>query len=143
MKIGDKIKVLSEKEGINMIITILGVLLLVVGIIMANIDSDLLGEFGFVGAIIGGFATFICIICILCVQTNKEVDYQNALYEKEVLEYRIENMESDITGNEMLYNDIVKFNNGLRSAKKWANNSWTNWFNNKDIATIDYVEYSK
>lgn len=126
-----------------MIITILGVLLLVVGISMANRDSDLLWGFGFVGAIIGGFATFICITCILCVQINKEVDYQNAIYEKEVLEYRIENMESDITGNEMLYNDIVEFNNGLRSAKKWANNSWTNWFYNKDIATIDYVEYSR
>jgi hypothetical protein len=49
-------------------------------------------------------------------------------------------MEENITGNEMLYNDIVAFNNELRNVKKWANNPWTNWFNNQDIASIDYIE---
>jgi hypothetical protein len=57
-----------------------------------------------------------------------------------MLEYRIEHIEENITGNEMLYNDIVEFNNELRSTKKWANNPWTNWFYNQDIATIDYIE---
>ena len=71
---------------------------------------------------------------------NRDIKYQNAVYEKEMLEYRIEHMEENITGNEMLYNDIVEFNNGLRSIKKWANNPFTNWFYNQDIATIDYVE---
>ena len=69
-----------------------------------------------------------------------DLNYQNTLHEKEMLEYRIEHMEENITGNEMLYNDIVEFNNSLRSVKKWANNPWTNWFYNQDIATIDYVE---
>jgi hypothetical protein len=49
-------------------------------------------------------------------------------------------MEENITGNEMLYNDIVEFNNKLRAEKKWAFNPWTDWFNNKDIASIDYIE---
>jgi hypothetical protein len=57
-----------------------------------------------------------------------------------MLEYRIEHMEENITGNEMLYNDIVEFNNTLRNEKKWALNPWTNWFNNQDIASIDYIE---
>ena len=60
-----------------------------------------------------------------------------------MLEYRIEHMEENITGNEMLYNDIVEFNNALRSEKKWANNPWTSWFNNQDIASLDYVEWDK
>ena len=49
-------------------------------------------------------------------------------------------MEENITGNEMLYNDIVEFNNELRSVKKWVSNPWTNWFNNQKVASIDYVE---
>lgn len=125
-----------------MIITILSVLLLIAGIILLAIShNDVLFGCGLVGAFIGGIMTLVCIVLLLGKQINKEIDYQNALYEKEVLEYRIENMDNDITGNEMLYNDIVEFNNELRSAKKWANNPFVNWFWNEDIATIDYVEY--
>ena len=61
-------------------------------------------------------------------------------FEKEILEYRIDNMKDNIVGNEMLYNDIVEFNNELRNVKKWADSPWTNWFYNQDIATIDYIE---
>lgn len=68
------------------------------------------------------------------------MEYQNTLYKKEMLEYRIEHMKENVTGNEMLYNDIVEFNNMLRAKKKWTNNPWTDWFNNKDIASIDYIE---
>ena len=69
-----------------------------------------------------------------------DLDYQNALHKREVIEYRLDHMEENITGNEMLYNDIVEFNNMLRSQKKWANNPWTNWFNNENIAELDYIE---
>ena len=69
-----------------------------------------------------------------------DLDYQNALHEREVIEYRLDHMSENITGNEMLYSDIVNFNNKLRSQKKWANNPWTNWFNNEKIAELDYIE---
>lgn len=95
-----------------------GVLLIAIGIVC--------GLFSF-GFIIGNAAT--------C-----ELNYESVLHEKEVLEYRIEHMEENITGNEMLYNDIVEFNNKLRNTKKWANSLWTNWFNNQDIASIDYIK---
>lgn len=75
-----------------------------------------------------------------CNAVSYDLDYQNFLHEKEMLEYRIEHMEDNITGNEMLYNDIVEFNNELRREKKWANNPWTNWFYNKNIASLDYIE---
>lgn len=70
---------------------------------------------------------------------SKETSYQNKLYEKEVIEYRVEHITEDIVGNELLFNDIVEFNNNLRSAKKWANNPWTNIFWNKDVASMDYI----
>jgi hypothetical protein len=73
---------------------------------------------------------------------EKDIYYQNKLYEKQVLEYRLEQIENGVntTGNELVYSDIVKFNNSIREVKKWANNPWTSWFNNDLIAdNIDYV----
>ena len=87
-----------------------------------------------------GITLLVCGALIIDAQIDRDVDYQNALHEKEMLEYRIDNMEENIVGNEMLYNDIVEFNNNLREVKKWANNPWVNWFYNQDIATIDFVE---
>ena len=56
-----------------------------------------------------------------------------------MLEYRLENDGLGI-GNELLYNDIVEFNKELKDAKYYANNLWTNWFVNNEIAKIDYIE---
>ena len=90
-----------------------------------------------------GSALLICVIGICTVQIPKEIDYQQSLYEKQVIEYRIENQDKDIVGNELLYQDIVEFNNNLRTQKQYANNIWVNWFYNDKIATIDYIEYIK
>jgi hypothetical protein len=87
----------------------------------------------------GILATAAFLFVILLNSITYDTEYQNMLHTRDMLEYRIEHMEDNITGNEMLYNDIVEFNNELRSVKKWANNPWTNWFNNQDVATIDYV----
>ena len=89
--------------------------------------------------ILSAFALFICLSIILFVQIPSDVEAQNTLAEKTMLEYRL-SKDKDIAGNEFLYSDITKFNNKLRSAKKWANNPWTSWFNNQKIAEIDYIE---
>ena len=88
--------------------------------------------FSLIGIVLG--------VMIIGTQSARDLDYENKLYEKQVLEYRLEQVDDNITGNEMLYNDIVAFNNGLRRTKRLANSPWTNWFFNKDIATIDYIE---
>lgn len=95
---------------------------------------------GITSIIMGAFGILIAGICLISVQVHKDVNYQNTLYEKDVLEYRLERMEENNVGNELLYNDIVEFNNELRVTKKWANNIWVNWFYNQDIATIDYID---
>lgn len=92
---------------------------------------------------IGAVAVMVTVILLsLCanVQINEEIEYQNTYYQKVTLEYRLENIEKNNVGNEYLYNDIVEFNNSLRSTKKWANNPWTNWFHNQRIAELDYIE---
>ena len=129
-----------------MIITLIIVGLLIIGItclIFYNRNykcPDWVLSLGIILTIIFSFASLFVGTGIVDNQVNKDIYYQNTLYKREMLEYRIDNMEEDIVGNEMLYNDIVEFNNELRSTKKWANNPWTNWFYNEDIATIDYVE---
>lgn len=87
--------------------------------------------FGFVSLVSGGIA--------IETQVTKDVEYEQKLYEKQILEYRLENCE-DLYGNELLYADITKFNNELRNTKHWANNLWTSWFYNDKVATIDYIE---
>lgn len=132
-----------------MIITLISLGLLVVGIILTIVIREKVDSYWtrnnlyFVSVpmiMIGSVATLFAVIFIIKNAINFDVDYQNMLHTKEMLEYRIEHMEENITGNEMLYNDIVEFNNELRAEKKWALNPWTNWFNNQDIASIDYIE---
>ena len=133
-----------------MIITLIGLGLLVVGIILAIIHDrvyfknynvkERIVDFGAAAIFIGAVTTLCAATFVIINVANYDVDYQNMLHTKEMLEYRIEHMEENITGNEMLYNDIVEFNNELRSTKKWALNPWTNWFNNQDVASIDYIE---
>ena len=131
-----------------MIITLIVFAIVVIGIIFVIISKKTQNwntkEWtSFVGcflAVVGIVASLFIAASIISKTITCELKYQNVMYEKEMLEYRIEHMEENITGNEMLYNDIVKFNNELRNTKKWANSPWTNWFNNQDIASIDYIE---
>ena len=136
-----------------MLITLIIIALLIVGAVCLIIESkmysktyyhnDWLFSIGIVLVLLMSLTLIFCGVFIIGVQTARDIDYQNALYEREMLEYRIEHMEENIVGNEMLYNDIVGFNNRLRTTKKWANNPWTSWFYNKKIAEIDYVEIDR
>ena len=76
-------------------------------------------------------------------QIAKEVNYQKALHEREALVFRLEHREENIVGNEMLYSEIVAFNNDLRREKKWADNPWVGCLYNDMIAELDYIEYKE
>ena len=127
-----------------MIATLIVISAIIVGIVCLVIANRNMEDtwfiIGLILTVVGLILGILCTIAIIDVNVNKDIYYQNTLYEKEMLEYRIDNMEDNIVGNEMLYNDIVEFNNELRSVKKWAYNPFTNWFYVKEIAAIDYVE---
>lgn len=132
-----------------MIITLMFIALVIIGITLVIISKNKKFDWSTRDGLnfLGGMIIAVSIVAIVFsagfIISNTihcDLNYQNTLHEKEMLEYRIEHMEENITGNEMLYNDIVEFNNELRSTKKWANNPWTSWFNNQDIASIDYIE---
>jgi hypothetical protein len=136
-----------------MIITIIGAVVLFVGIVVYNIckfvdkhtskwSPDWLDLTSICCCIAGGFVLFLCTAFLLINGISSTEDYEDMLYTKEVLEYRLENRDDTVVGNELLYRDVIEFNNELRSVKRWANNPWTSWFNNQKIAkNIDYIDY--
>lgn len=91
---------------------------------------------------VGIISLIVCSICISSIPINSDLNYENMLAQKEMLEYCLEK-KSNIVGNELLYYQILEFNNELRSIKKWANNPWTNWFNDQKIADIDYIKFKR
>ena len=132
-----------------MIITLIFAVAFIVGIVCFIIWNKVCWDNGWILGIalglifIGAIGFLTSVFTIIDVNVNKDINYQNTLYEREIIEYRIDHMDENIVGSEMLYNDIVGFNNELRNIKKWANNPWTNWFWNEDIATIDYIELNR
>lgn len=130
-----------------MIITLIGFIILFVGIgllvyyKMRKSKDFPLDIIGGVILIVGFAIAFSCSLLIIKNNVTKEVDFEKVLYEKKTIEYRIEHQEDNIVGNELLYEDIVEFNNNLRLTKYWVNNPWTNWFNNDKVAQLDYIEY--
>ena len=71
---------------------------------------------------------------------HKEENYTQAIYKRQVIEYRLEKQDENLVGNELLFEDIVSYNNMLRQHKRFSNNCWLNWFYNDKIATIEYIE---
>lgn len=103
--------------------------------------NDWFQSIGMTITIVGIISLIVCSICVFSISINSDLNYENMLAKKEMLEYRLEK-QSNIVGNELLYSEILEFNNDLRSIKKWANNPWTNWFNDQKIANnIDYIKF--
>ena len=98
--------------------------------------------------IVGGLGAFfvtvvgVALICAgavaLIVEIGEDQAYQETLYERQVLIHRMENKE--LSGNEMLYTQIMDFNNKLRREKRWSANEWVGAMYNEKIATIDYIK---
>lgn len=132
-----------------MIITLIALICLIVGIILFIIDDKFAityGSLSMFGLYLSAFSIVILLSCgavILDMNVGKDIDYQNMLDERELIEYRIEDKGRNFVSDGKLYNDIVEFNDDIRKVKKGANSLWTNWFYNDDIATIDYIEVEK
>lgn len=128
-----------------MLLTILSGIVLIVGIVVLIIGNyywgkDVLNIIGFSFAFIGVLVLMVCSVLAIITAATKDKVYQDMLYQRKVLEYRLSHEEENTIGNELLYSDIVEFNNELRSDKTYSDNIWINWFFNDKVATIDYIE---
>lgn len=129
-------------------IIIISAILLIVGIVLmvicAKINYDCIDDWcGIIGLLLIVFAIFALVVSsviAMVVQIPKEKDYQQVVYERQVIEYRLENKDDNIVGNELLYKDIVEFNNNLRQHKRYADSFWIGIFHNDKIATVEYIE---
>lgn len=128
--------------------------LIFIGIFVAGIVLWIIGNSSKISYSARDIIMYITIVCLLLggimgtitggisigTVINADVDYEKTIYERDVLEYRLEHSDENMIGNELLYNDIVKFNNSLRHTKEWADSPWISWFFNQKIADIEYIE---
>ena len=126
-----------------MIWTLTGIGLIILAVIFNNIYDHTYDEcWLFISAsalIVGFITTFVCVAFIIVNILTLDLHYTDTLSEKQMLEYRIEHCE-DTVGNELLYTDILNFNQELRHSKKFANSPWTNWMSNQKVAEIEYID---
>lgn len=102
------------------------------------VHGDWAEDIGLFLAILGLVCVIIMVIVIAVVQIPADADLERAVYEREVLEYRLET--TGLDGNELLYSDIVDFNKHLYTTKRHARKFNTGWFVNAKIAdNIDYI----
>lgn len=93
---------------------------------------------GLILIIINGIVIIITGIAAIGVKVTADNEYDKFNYQKIVLEQRLK--VSDKVGNELLYKDIVEWNNELRDCKVWRNNFFVNIFYNEKIAKMDYIK---
>lgn len=127
-----------------MIVTLIFITMLIIGIALcltycnSKWAPGWFDSAGITCLIIGTAGTILSLAIILGNIAVVDINYDKKLAERQMLEYRIEHYENTV-GNELLYSDILKFNNDLRGTKRFANSPWLSWFNNWKIAELDYI----
>lgn len=122
------------------------ILIILGALIVLRIVSYVLTVFGkgyALNDITEKYTFFVCLSFIAVLLTwgsvciTKDYKYEQLLHEKQTIEYRLENPE--LSGNELLYRDIVELNNEIRKHKTYAKSLWIGIFYNEKIASLDYV----
>lgn len=123
-----------------MIIILFTILALVVSAILLIVfyKKDYETTVSFLTTFVFGASLLGELIGVACSHGTARNEYNKLIYQKEVLEYRLEN--DGLVGNELLYRDITDFNNTIREARYWYENPWTSWFCSGLIPSIDYIE---
>lgn len=131
-----------------MILTLIGVVLLVVGIILMYIFAesytyDYVYGIG-IGAMMMGF--LVTIVCVWVIVTN-HVTVQKDIYEAELERTSIVKQIEVVSNN---YEDVSKatviknvydWNKNVHSIKYWGKNPWTSWFwSQKYVDSLEYIE---
>lgn len=108
---------------------------------LSRYDTPWQTGWGFGTSIVSGLFIVIFGLIALCTQGWKDVDYEKAMMQREVLVYRLENGGDYYTGNEKLFDEVLEFNKMLYDSKRLSDNPWFNWYWNDKIAdNIDYIQ---
>ena len=120
-----------------MLVIIISLALIAMGVVSVKLYWK--PHIGLVLICLFGVVFITSLVFVLLKNVSEGRIFEEYIYERAVLVYRVEN-EKDLKNNELLYRDIVKFNNKLRLHKHYHNSVWIGWLFSFDIAKIDYVE---
>ena len=129
-----------------MIIFITFLAMTLLGIIFEKIcDSyqtdDILGILGGVFRIIGTMCLIVSLLVIIVehVTASKEIAQNKIEYDGLCKRYEVIKSEYEDVSKSDVIADITAWNMEVYNIKYWTENSWTNWFNPREIA--DNLEY--
>ena len=81
----------------------------------------------------------VCSTLIAIVNAYGKFEVEEAKDQRSVYIMLLEE-NKDITVQNQLYKDIVKYNSKIRKAKHYRNSLWTNWFYAKGWNELEYIE---
>lgn len=135
-----------------MIWTLIGFIILAIGIFSAYINrqllyfdwkEDLTFDVSVFGIIIGGLASIAFLIIIILAHTNVNKKIHDADMQYKSLVKQVECIDSDYedVSKASVIENVYEWNKNVYDAKYWSENKWTNWFYNKDyVDSLKYIE---
>lgn len=135
-----------------MIWTLIGFIILAIGIFSAYINSqlscfdwkeDLTFGVGVFGNIIGCLASIAFLIIIIYAHVNVDKKIHDADMQYKSLVKQVECIDSDYedVSKATVIENVYEWNKDVYDAKYWSENKWTNWFYDKDyVDSLKYIE---
>lgn len=135
-----------------MIWTLIGFIILSIGIFSAYINSqlscfdwkdDLTLGVGVFGIIIGGLASIAFLIIIISAHVNVDKKIHDADMQYKSLVKQVECIDSDYedVSKATVIENVYEWNKDVYNAKYWSENKWTNWFWSKEyVDSLKYIE---
>lgn len=112
--------------------------------IKADISDCSVYSVSFIGSlVIGIIGVIVCAGVLIANRSPRlvEKNYQSIMIERDALVYRLDT--EPIVGNELLYKDIITFNQELNDCKLDRDNPWISWFVAPELASIEPIDYKK
>lgn len=112
--------------------------------IKADISDSIIYSVSFIGSlVIGVIGVITCAGVLIANRSPRLVDknYQRIMIERDALVYRLDT--EPVVGNELLYKDIITFNQKLNDHKLDRENPWINWFVAPELTNIEPIDYNK
>lgn len=129
-----------------MLLTLLCIVCLIVGILLAKYGNDYYYSV-FVGKMIflmvGTMGLFYMIVIIICshVEANQTILENQIEYEAIIAEIQSIDTENEDVSKVQVIKDVKEWNKSVQSSKYWASNPWTNWcYSQKVVNAVECIE---
>jgi len=133
-----------------MIWCIIGITLFILAFVFGKISKtlerkehfraeDVFGTLAIIFVIISITVITVCSTLIAIVNSCGKFEVEEAKDQRSAYIMLLEE-NKDITVQNQLYKDIVKYNSKIRKAKHYRNSLWTNWFYAKGWEDLEYIE---